>query len=241
MGTKSHTDTTQTNQYNTASMGTYNALQPGIQSGYKSLMGLATNPFSSPIYNAMLGVSNRQINTLGQGMNQNLFGNIRAGGGLSYGANMPGFLQSNLLANQRALSGMRSNAAINTALGLQGMGVSALNSAAGYRPLQTGATSNTTQYKTGVGTWLGPAIGAGLALATGGMSAGLTGALGGLASFMGSNAGGGGGNSGGGGNWNSLITPGVNNPNFGTIQAPSLTMPQLGPLPAWMSGSPGGF
>lgn len=169
VSTKKQTDSTQTNTYNPASMNAYNRMtnqvsgftknwleQPdltktqGFNLGYQSLLDNA---------NALSGrnIQNMTFNALATGMNPN-----------------SAAFNAQLQRATRAGSALQSNAFLNAYQNAQGQQNFAAQMANGYRPLQTGGTSHSTEMTSGTGTWLpqlaGAAIGGATAFATGGMS-----------------------------------------------------------------------
>lgn len=161
MSTKKQT--TSTNTYNPASMNAFNGLQPQIQSLLQQYM---TNPNSvvAPFYNQATQQAQKNAAQLGQSGISNISGNMAASG--FGGTNMPAYMASQIATQNRATSGLQSNAFLQGKLGQAGaaLGVqqAGLAGAQGYRPLQTGGTQ--TQSTSGLGTWLpqlaGTAIGA---------------------------------------------------------------------------------
>jgi hypothetical protein len=198
---------TSTNTYNQGSMNAFNALQPQVQNLLQQYMN-NPNAVVSPFYDLATQAAQRQANVLGANMNANVTGNLAASG--FGGTNLPAFLSSQIAANNRAASGMRSNAFLQgqlgkagAALGVQQMG---LSGASAYRPLQTGG--KTTETQGGLGSWLPQLAGAGLGLA--GMAFGGGAGAFPAASSMGQNA------------FGNFVSPGFTPQN---AAAPSVGMP----------------
>ena len=124
--------TTQTNQYNPASMSTYNALQPGIASVLGPYM--QGNPLESPFFAAMRQMGLQQANAMAGRNVNNIFANQSQGG-------MVGPAQQAALQKQgRISSSWQSDAlwrAVQQAYGQQQW---ATQTAMGHQPLQTGQT-----------------------------------------------------------------------------------------------------
>ena len=203
MSTKSHTDTS--NVYNQGSMKAYNAFQPNLMSYY---MQALNNPLGTSYFKNQLAQQQAQVRQLQGNAVRNTLQNARAGGGIL--SNSAGFTSA--LLNRQAIGGnlMQANAfnsALNNALNTRNWAAGAM---ASYQPLQTG--QNSVQYKSGVGTWLGPIAG----MATNLLMPGIGGMMSG-AGFMGGMRGAYGG---GGG-----FTPG-----------PTMSAPQLP-----FGGAPGGM
>jgi hypothetical protein len=168
MSTKNQTTTQGT--FNQGSMNTFNALQPGYLSNIQSFM---QNPLQSSFFNTQLQMANKQNAAAFGANNQTMLQNYAAGGGGI--GNTAAYMQSNLLRNQRALSGANSNSFNNLLLGANQLRFGATQAAGSYRPLQTGQVG--TQTQSGLGSWLPQVIGAGLGIAgkigTGGMGGGI--------------------------------------------------------------------
>jgi hypothetical protein len=156
-------NTTQsTNQYNPASMNTYNAFQ-GATMG--NLMSMASNPLGSSYFQNQLAQQKNQAMQVGQRSQNNLLQNMRAGGGIL--SNSAGFMGAQLQRNNIANSTMQSNA-FNSAMGSAlNNRTAAMMSMQAYQPLQTGQTS--TQSTSGLGTWLPQVAGAALNMAAPGL------------------------------------------------------------------------
>lgn len=190
--------TSSSNQYNPASMNTFNAFQQPYGQTINQMM---SNPlgFVSPIYN--LSGQMAQANAAQQGARGmgNLTNNLAASG--FSGVNLPAYMQSQINAQGRATSGMQANAFLQNqlaknqaALGVQQFGAS---QAGGYRPLQTGNTQ--TQMQSGLGTWLPQVAGMGLSAAMGGFG----GMFGGMSPAFSQGPGG--------------LTPNFNDPMLGSL------------------------
>jgi len=173
--------TKQKNQYNPASMSAFNTLTPQMQGVLSQYM---QNPWQAGYFQQMLQQGSSMIGQQGAQNTSNILQNARTQGWA--GAAPSAYTQGLLAQSGRGTSAAQSNLYGNLLLGAQQLQSGAAQTAAGYRPLQTGTT--TTQ--SGLGTWLPQAItaGAGLALApvTGGGS--LLGSLGSLFGRSGGNA-----------------------------------------------------
>lgn len=180
MSTKKTSETK--NTYNPAAMGTFNALQPGIQSNLQDDMQL--DPTKSNVFNLMLGQSMGAANQLGLKNIQNTIGRVNASG---FGEGSP-FAQSQTDKAMRMNSGLQAQAFIQNLFAADQRRQNATTRAMGYQPLQTGQNNVTTT--SGLGTWLPQVAGMGLSAAMGGLGGGLFGAM---------KGGGAGGASGGGG------------------------------------------
>lgn len=184
MSTK--TVTTQANQYNPQAMNAYTGLQPNIASNWQNDMQLdprKSSTFNLALQNAFNGNQRQVQNQMG-----NMFSNMRTGG---FNGNMNAYTQSQLGRIGRFGAGLNAQSTNQNFLNYDMMRRQATAQAAGYRPLQTGATN--TQQTSGLGTWLPQVIGAGASIAAGAMTGGMSGALGGLSgsggSMMGKGAG----------------------------------------------------
>lgn len=154
--------TTNTAQFDPNSM---NAYQSGISSGMGVLQQDVANPMKQIGFNQRIAQGNSQLFNSFQRNNASLA--QRAGG---FGGTTPGFMQNQLAQNQRSLSSGQANLFNQNLLYADQLKQNAASQMMNFKPLQTGSTS--TQSTGGVGTWLGPLISAGTAIATGGMSTG---------------------------------------------------------------------
>lgn len=175
----------QSNTYNPSSLATYNTLQPEIGSLLSQYM---TNPWQSGLFQTQQSQIGSQIAAQNAGQMNNVLNNMTAMGNVyaNPGAVSGQLIQQAGLSNQSDLaSALLSN--LQQAAQLQ---QSAMSSAMGYSPLQTGATgtssatgqSNSTSTLSGLGTILTPILGA----LAGGLSSGLSGGLSSLLSGLGS-------------------------------------------------------
>ena len=193
MSTKKTTTTDQTqtqnqsssfqNQYNPASLSTYNALLPGWQSNMQQYM---TNPLQSTFFNQRQQLSNMNNQQMNQTANSNVLqrANRLASGDTS------AFINSQLNQNSRALSANNANSFLGNLMYSSGVQQQATNAAMNYRPLQTGGSSKGSMTGTmhgsqvettgGLGTWLPQLAGA----AIGGLTGGLGGLVGGATSGL---------------------------------------------------------
>lgn len=155
MSTK-NVDTTQ-GTFNQPSMDTFNAFQGGYRNNIQDFMN---NPLQSSFFNTQLQMANKQNAAAFGANNQTMLQNQAAGGATG---NVNAFTQSNLLRNQRALSGANAGSFNNLLLGANQLRFGATQAAGSYRPFQTGQTQTKTQ--SGLGSWLPQVAGAGLGLA----------------------------------------------------------------------------
>jgi hypothetical protein len=132
------------------------------------------NPLQQSGFNQRIAMGNSQLFNSFAAQNKNL-GN-RAG---AFGGSTPGFLQSQLNANSRSLSGMQNQNFNQNLLYADQLKQNAASQMLNYKPLQTGSTQ--TQSTGGVGSWLGPVASAAIGVATGGAST-MMGAAGGASS-----------------------------------------------------------
>ena len=229
MSTKQVTTQDQTAKFDPTAMAAY---QQNIGAGSSLLrQRLTGNITDSPFFKLALSQGNQQANQLGQGMVNNFYGNLAAGGG---GARvMQPFQQAMLGQIGRGTAGLRANSFWN-AYG-QGLGAqnAALQTAMGFQPLQTGQYGQQTQTRSGLGTWLPQAVAAGASIAAAPFTGGAS--LAGLGS-LGSMGGGGGGNP-----FNlAYMSSGQQNAwqNMGSMTTPNVggTPPNLG-MPSYSSYS----
>lgn len=163
------TKNTQTSQstFNQPSMGTFNALQDPYRN---NMMQFMNDPMKSSFFNTQFAMAEKQNQAAFGANNATMMQNLTAGGNVG---NVPAYMQSNLLRNQRALSGANSNSFNNLLLGANQLRFGATQGAGAYRPLQTGQTQ--TQEQSGLGSWLPQVLGAGLGIAGGMMTGGMKG------------------------------------------------------------------
>jgi hypothetical protein len=151
-------------------MSAYNSLIPQASSQISNLM---SSPLNNSFFQNQLAQSQGAASQIGQRNISNVASNTRASGGLLSGA--AGYntasLNNAMLSNSANQSGA-FNSSLNTALSNRNFGI---QSAESFNPLQTGA--NTTQSKSGLGTWLPQVAGAALGAATGGVGGGLLGSV----------------------------------------------------------------
>lgn len=161
MSTKTNTNTS--NQYNANGMSAYNSLIPQFASTTSALM---SSPLNNSYFQNQLAMNQKSASQIGQRNISNIASNTRAGGGLLSGAGSFQTAQLNnaMLSNSANQSGA-FNSSLTNALSNRNF---AMQSAEGFNPLQTGAS--TTQSKSGLGTWLPQVAGAALGAATGGLS-----------------------------------------------------------------------
>lgn len=145
-------------------MAAYNSLIPSFASTTNALMN---SPLNNSFFQNQLAQSQSSASQVNQRNIANTGSNLRASGGLLGGG--AGGFQTASLNNAMLSNSTNSSNAFNSSLNgaLQNRNF-ALQSAEGFNPLQTGA--NTTQSKSGLGTWLPQVAGAALGAATGGMS-----------------------------------------------------------------------
>lgn len=163
---KTSTSSQYSNQYDPGSMGVFGGLQGSIGSNLQDFM---RNPLQSSFFNTQLAMAQQANQQRFQAGNSTMMNNAVTGG---YMGNLPAFLQSQLLRNQRSLSADNSNSFNNLLLGANQLRFGATQNAMGYRPLQTGGRQSSTsiQSQGGLGSWMSPLLSAGMGLATGGMS-----------------------------------------------------------------------
>lgn len=118
------------------------------------------------MFQNQLAQAQGSANQVNQRNQNNVLSNIKMGGGLI--GQGGGFSTASLNNAMLAGSTNQSNAFNSTLNGALQSRNFALQSAEGFNPLQTGA--NTTQSKSGLGTWLPQVAGAALGAATGGLS-----------------------------------------------------------------------
>lgn len=152
--------TTNSAQFDPNSMNQY---QGAINSGMGVLQQDVANPQKQIGFNQRIAQGNSQLFNSFQRNNSSLA--QRAG---AFGGTTPGFMQNQLAQNQRSLSSGQANLFNQNLMYADQVKQSAASQMMNFKPLQTGSTS--TQSTGGVGTWLGPLLSAGTAIATGGMS-----------------------------------------------------------------------
>lgn len=159
MSTKTNTNTA--NQYNPSGMSAYNSLIPQFASTTSALM---SSPLNNSMFQNQLSQAQNSANQVNQRNIANSTSNLRTGGGL---LGQGGAFTTASINNAMLSGSTNTSNAFNSTLGsaLQNRNF-ALQSAEGFNPLQTG--SNTTQTKSGLGTWLPQVAGAALGAATGG-------------------------------------------------------------------------
>lgn len=172
------TKNTQTQQstFNQPSMDTFNSFQPSFRN---NMMDFMNDPLKSSFFNTQYQMAQKQNQASYGAGNSAMMQNLAAGGSVG---NVPAYMQSNLLRNQRALSGANSNSFNNLLLGANQLRFGATQNAGSYRPLQTGSTQ--TQQQSGLGSWLPQVAGAALGIA-GGFATGGASSFGKMASTMG--------------------------------------------------------
>lgn len=196
-------------------MAAYNSLIPSFANTTNALM---TSPLNNSFFQNQLSQGQNSADQINQRNIANSTSNLRTGGGL---LGQGGAFTTASINNAMLAGSTNTSNAFNSTLGsaLQNRNF-ALQSAEGFNPLQTGA--NTTQTKSGLGTWLPQVAGAALGAATGGLSglagAGLTAGLGAI------------GNTGAG----SLAA------QYGTQQASQAAPYNFGPNPLTSASSGGG-
>lgn len=152
--------TTNTASFDPNSM---NAYQGGISSGMGVLQQDVANPMKQIGFNQRIAQGNSQLFNSFQRNNSSLA--QRAG---AFGGTTPGFAQNQLAQNQRSLSSGQANNFNQNLMYADQLKQSAASQMMNFKPLQTGSTS--TQSTGGVGSWLGPLLSAGTAMATAGLS-----------------------------------------------------------------------
>lgn len=156
------TTNTTTANYNQTGMNAYNSMQPGLASTVNSYMN---NPFSNPFFQTQAQMGTSQANNMGQtGMNT-LTNNLRASGMSTSSPAALQMMQQQSMQNSANRANLGFLSPVNNALGMQ---QSAMNTAAQYKPLQTGQT----QSQSGIGSWLPQILGGALGAVTGGLLGG---------------------------------------------------------------------
>lgn len=165
--------TTQTAQFNPASLGAFNSFMGQVQPYLSTAL---SNPLAllNPMYNLFTQQATGNASRAGQTAMSNITGNTAAAG--FGGQNLPAFLQSQINAQNRQTSGNVSNAFIGSQLqklaAAQQLQGGAASSMLGFRPLQTGSTN--VEQQSGLGTWLPMVAGGALsAMMPGGLLSGM--------------------------------------------------------------------
>lgn len=166
MGTTSKD--TQANTYNPQSMGSFNQMMGPLGNAISSYI---SNPFGNPFFQTQQQMGTHNAQNQNQTATSGLVNNM-TGSGMAGGASNPAateMLQNQARAGTANTAQQGFLAPVQNALGMQ---QGAMQTAAGFKPLQTGGTD--TKSTGGLGTWLPQLIGAGLGaagnIATGGMS-----------------------------------------------------------------------
>lgn len=163
MSTKTETKTT--NQYDQQSMDQYHQNHSASTNVFSDYM---KDPLKASYFLNQVGILNRASDQIGQRNISNLLNNQQiTGGGV-----MPGYMQSLLARTGRQTGAMQSQNFLSALMQAEGNRRGAASMAFQDRPLQTG--QNTTQQRSGLGTWL-PQIAGG---AIGGFAAGMSGTQG---------------------------------------------------------------
>lgn len=199
---------TESNTYDPGSMSQYRNLQPFIGGG---LADTINNPFNNMFFNTQLGMANQALSSQNSSGMGAIVQRARA---MGMGGNS-GLLNWQIAQQGRNGQASGSNMFSNLLLQAAEMRQNALNMGMGYRPLQTGMTSNSRaeQRKSGLGTWLPQVASLAMAPFTGGASlamGGMGGLLGGMNSFIHPSSSGG-----------NFPTPTA--PNIGQYNAPDFT------------------
>lgn len=158
---------TQTNAYNPNSMGTYNNLMSQLGN---ILPGFMNNPFGTQQFKTGQQLGTTQANNLNQSATSGLMKNM-IGSGMAGGASNPAateMLQNQARANTANTANLGFVQPTQQALGTQ---QAAINTAANFKPLQTGGTN--VQSTQGLGTWLPQVLSAGAGILSGGLNNGL--------------------------------------------------------------------
>lgn len=162
MSTTKTTTSSNTANFDPNSM---NRFQQLGASGGNALMDYMNDPMKSTAFNQRMQQSNLFNLNLA---NRNQQGTLQRMGQFG-GAQMPGFLQTQMDNNQGWLSSNQSNSFNNNMFYADQSRQNAMNAGLNYRPLQTGSQGTQSQTTGGLGTWLPQVAGMGLSLATGGM------------------------------------------------------------------------
>lgn len=161
-GTKTETKTT--NTYDPSSMNNYHNAQNGF---IPAATDWVKHPYDGKQFNLDLQLGQQWAGGINQTGLNNLFSNMQAGGYGNYNSGLlPSMLQRQGRMNSRNNFMAFSNA-MNNATQRQQFGAGLLS---GVQPLQTG--SDSTQTKSGLGTWLPQVIGGALGMAGGFMTGG---------------------------------------------------------------------
>lgn len=159
MSTK--TTTTNTAQFDPNSMNAYQGAISGAMGVWNQDIA---NPQKQIGFNQRIAQGNSQLFNTFQRNNTSLAQRASAFGGTT-----PGFLQNQMAQNQRSLSSGQANLFNQNLLYADQVRQNAATQMGNFKPLQTGSTM--TQQKSGLGTWFGPLLSAGVALGTAGMGA----------------------------------------------------------------------
>lgn len=164
-------------QYDPASKNIYNQL---TGSSSKQLLDMINNPFNNPLYSMGLGQSMKGAGAMGNNAMQSLMQNMKQGG---FGGNSGnGFMAAQMGKMGRSNLTNRANANTGNVMNALQRQMQGTAMGMSFNPLLTGekGNSNSSQTTGGLGTWLPQLIGAGLGMAGGAMTGGLSGAAGGL-------------------------------------------------------------
>lgn len=160
------TTSTNTAQFDPGSMSTF---QNFNRMGSNVLQQNIADPMKQINFNQRIAQSNSNLFNLNQRNNSNV-----AQRASMFGNGMPGFAQNQLNQNNRWLSGQQNQNFNQNLFYADQLRQNSANSMLNYKPLQTGSTN--VQQQSGLGTWLGPLVSAGVGAATMGMTGGMSGA-----------------------------------------------------------------
>lgn len=161
MSSKSQTNSSQTIQYDPASMAQYQKFQPLISKNLENDMQL--DPTKSSTFN--LGLQNALTSNaeLKHRAASNMVNNMASSG---FAGNANAFQQAQLNRMSRAGSSMDAQSVNQNFLNYDMLRRQATGQAMNYRPLQTGQTGQSTTQTSGLGTWLPQVAGGALSFGT---------------------------------------------------------------------------
>lgn len=173
MSTKTETDSTSQNtiQYDPQAKGRYDALQGA---GSNQLLDMINNPFGNPLYRMGLGQSVKGAQQGGANLMGALQSQMKTSGLSGQAGNAFQAAQQGKIG--RATQSMVGQANIQNTLAAYQRMMQGTGMALAYNPLMTGekGSSQSTETKSGLGTWLPQLAGAAL----GGLTGGFGGAFG---------------------------------------------------------------
>jgi hypothetical protein len=177
MSSKTQTDQSSTNtlNYDPSSLANYKGL---TGAGSSLLQSFMSNPFGNANYTQGLQNSMKGAQA-GANNNMSVLQQMMKTSGMS-GTAGQGFQQAQAARMGRANQGMLANANISNVQAALQRQLQATGMGMAFQPLLKGTSGNsqTTQTTGGLGTWLPQLIGAGLGMAGGAMTGGMSGAMG---------------------------------------------------------------